>query len=144
MTVTNAFVTTYLNQQNRKSDEQRKKLAFFATLEQEIKTIREQLQTSSEILLAFKTDHTGAIQWASTVRIASRISPLRSLDHDWEKLYVIGVPSIRLLRQNALDSVKELRDQIAHGVDNGTGYGVIKNYHQLVRSYVDRLLFVLP
>jgi hypothetical protein len=102
MTVTNAFVTTYLNHRNRKSDEQRKKLAFFATLEQELSTIREQLQTSSEILQAFKTDQTAAIQWLSTVRIASRISPLRSLDHDWEKLYVIGIQSIRLLRQLTL------------------------------------------
>lgn len=46
--------------------------------------------------------------------------------------------------KNALDSVKELRDQLAHGVDNGTGYGVIKSYHQLVRSYVGHLLTVLP
>jgi hypothetical protein len=46
--------------------------------------------------------------------------------------------------KNAIDSIKELRDQLAHGLDNGTGYGVIKNYHLLVRSYVDRVLVVLP
>jgi len=43
------------------------------------------------------------------VRVASRISPLRSLDHDWEKLYVIGTSSIRLLRQLTL-TLQELRE----------------------------------
>lgn len=36
----------------------------------------------------------------------------------------------------AVDSVKTLRDQLAHGNDNGTGYGTIKGYHFGVRRYV--------
>lgn len=46
--------------------------------------------------------------------------------------------------KNAVDSVKELRDQLAHGSDNGTGYAVARGYHFLVRDYVGRLLAVLP
>lgn len=37
--------------------------------------------------------------------------------------------------KNAVDSIKSLRDQLAHGDDNGTGYGTIKRYHAGVRQY---------
>ena len=46
--------------------------------------------------------------------------------------------------KNAVDSVKELRDQLAHGNDNGTGYATARSYHFLVRNYVDHLLAILP
>lgn len=46
--------------------------------------------------------------------------------------------------KNAVDSIKELRDKLAHGVDNGTGYGTVKVYHKETRGYVERLLQVLP
>jgi RiboL-PSP-HEPN len=38
--------------------------------------------------------------------------------------------------RNAVDSIKSLRDQLAHGDDNGTGYGTVKRYHAGVRQYV--------
>lgn len=37
--------------------------------------------------------------------------------------------------KNAVDSIKGLRDQLAHGDDNGTGYGTVKRYHAGVRAY---------
>ena len=46
--------------------------------------------------------------------------------------------------KNAVDSIKQLRDRLAHGLDNGTGYGTIKAYHQQTRMYVERILQILP
>ena len=36
----------------------------------------------------------------------------------------------------AVDSLKTLRDQIAHGKNNGTGYGTVKGYYQRAKAFV--------
>ncbi|RTM14530.1 MAG: hypothetical protein EKK33_05085 [Bradyrhizobiaceae bacterium] len=46
--------------------------------------------------------------------------------------------------KQAVDSVKDLRDQLAHGNDNGIGYGTARTYHFLVRNYASRLIQILP
>lgn len=46
--------------------------------------------------------------------------------------------------KQAVDSVKDLRDQLAHGNDNGIGYSTARTYHFLVRDYVSHLIDVLP
>lgn len=37
----------------------------------------------------------------------------------------------------AVDSIKTLRDQLAHGDENGTSYGTVKQYHAGVRKYAE-------
>lgn len=39
--------------------------------------------------------------------------------------------------KSAVDSIKNIRDQLSHGEDNGTSYGVIRDYHFKVRQYVN-------
>jgi HEPN superfamily RiboL-PSP-like protein len=46
--------------------------------------------------------------------------------------------------KGAVDSVKDLRDQLAHGNDHGIGYSTARAYHFLVRDYASRLLSILP
>lgn len=47
-------------------------------------------------------------------------------------------------QKRAVDSVKDLRDQLAHGNDNGIGYSTARTYHFLVREYASHLLNILP
>lgn len=101
-TFVNAATATYLNQRNRTSDENRKRIAFFAILERDLSNTREQLRTAKDILDTIDIENNRFTQWLFSVRVASRISPLRSLDHDWEKLYVIGANNIRNLRRLTL------------------------------------------
>ena len=47
-------------------------------------------------------------------------------------------------QKGAVDSVKDLRDQLAHGNDNGIGYSTARTYHFLVREYAAHLLSIVP
>ncbi len=38
--------------------------------------------------------------------------------------------------RDAVDSIKALRDKIAHGEHNGTGFATVDNYHTLVKRFV--------
>ena len=72
-------------------------------MERDITHISEQLLTAKEIISTVDAvERRGEIQratgWIASVRIASRISALRSFEQEWEKLYMIGKENISLLR----------------------------------------------
>lgn len=46
---------------------------------------------------------------------------------------------IPLAQRTAIDSVKTLRDQFAHGKANGTGFAIVDGYYGLTRSFVQAL-----
>jgi len=104
LTVFNAIFMTWLTNRNRELDEKRKKVAFLAIMERDVEYIAEQLQTSTEIIKSIDVtsrpkDVASAGSWATSVRIASRISPLRSFEQEWEKLYMVGADNISRLRE---------------------------------------------
>jgi hypothetical protein len=44
---------------------------------------------------------------------------------------------------SSIDSLKTLRDQVAHGKDNGTGYVVISRYFGAILDFSEKLLSVM-
>ncbi len=81
------------------------------------------------------------LAWEGSINREKLSKILKRFNESWyEAVELIATDS----EKNAVDSIKELRDKLAHGVDNGTGYGTIKGYHQQTRAYVERLLQVLP
>lgn len=47
------------------------------------------------------------------------------------------------VERDAVDSLKTLRDQVAHGQRNGTGYSVVKGYVQNAKSFVRKFSVVV-
>jgi len=47
--------------------------------------------------------------------------------------------SLTLEEKEAVDSLKNLRDQIAHGNHNGTGFQTVRSYYLAARTFVTKL-----
>jgi len=81
------------------------------------------------------------LAWEGSINRAKLLHILDRFDPSW-------FPKIEArandAQKNAVDSIKDLRDQLAHGAENGTGYGVAKMYHAGVRGYAEHLVAVLP
>lgn len=45
--------------------------------------------------------------------------------------------------KSAIDSLKTLRDQVAHGGACGAGYGTVNGYYKSVKTFVDKLCVVV-
>lgn len=61
---------------------------------------------------------------------------LNSFDKDWWKVLS---DNLKESEKSAVDSIKALRDQIAHGQVNGTGYIVIRNYNNECYRFIEKL-----
>jgi hypothetical protein len=81
------------------------------------------------------------LAWEGSINRAKLSRILDRFDPGWfPKIEAVANDA----QKNAVDSVKDLRDQLAHGAENGTGYGVAKTYHVGVRGYAAHLVTVLP
>lgn len=65
---------------------------------------------------------------------------LHQFDKDWWPSIEARTPPESL---SAIDSLKTLRDQIAHGKPNGTGYMTVKNYYVKSKRFVSDLALVV-
>ena len=81
------------------------------------------------------------LAWEGSINRNKLERILARLDISWFK--ALEAAALDAEKQ-AVDSVKDLRDQLAHGNDNGVGYGTARGYHFLVRGYASRLIGVLP
>ncbi len=107
-------------------------------------------QVVQNALVKFATDRShqdvanyvdSTLSWEGSINRDKLSRILKRFNHSWfEKLEAATTEA----EKNAIDSVKELRDQLAHGLDNGTGYAVARNYHLQVRGYVERFHQILP
>jgi hypothetical protein len=81
------------------------------------------------------------LSWEGSINRHKLARILNRFDGKWfTEIEKLAQPA----EKQAIDSVKELRDQLAHGNENGTGYAAARNYHFLVRSYSDHLFSVIP
>jgi RiboL-PSP-HEPN len=107
-------------------------------------------QAIQNALVKFATDRAhqdivnyvdSTLSWEGSINRDKLSRILKRFNQSWfEKLEA----STTEAEKNAIDSVKELRDQLAHGLDNGTGYTVARNYHLQVRGYVERFHEIIP
>jgi hypothetical protein len=102
-TVINAFINTIIARRTRQREERLKRRAFLTIMERDVSHIAEQLQTAKEIISSIEPgvgprEFQSATGWIASIRIASRISALRSFEQEWEKLYMVGAENISRLR----------------------------------------------
>jgi hypothetical protein len=66
---------------------------------------------------------------------------LRFAPNWWTDLTV----AIPIAQREAVDSIKTLRDQFAHGKPNGTGFAIVDGYYALTRSFVQSVSnYIIP
>ena len=83
---------------------------------------------------------TTTISWENSLNCRKIEQILDKFDKGlWPKL--LGTLSER--ETAAIDSLKALRDQIAHGNDNNTGYIVITRYFESITEFPEKLLTIL-
>lgn len=65
---------------------------------------------------------------------------LHQFDKDWwPEIKATTAPE----NIEAIDSLKTLRDQIAHGKPNGTGYTIVKQYYTNAKKFIDDFALVV-
>ena len=76
------------------------------------------------------------IEWENSLNCSKIERILGSFDHKvWDILKGGMTPE----EINAIDSLKNLRDQIAHGKDNNTGYLVITRYFEAIVDFPQKV-----
>lgn len=102
-------------------------------------TLLEFSKPRSSVQIASYVEST--LAWEGSINRAKLLRILDRFDRSW---YPIIESLANDEQKNAVDSIKDLRDQLAHGGENGTGYGVAKAYHTGVRGYATHLVASIP
>jgi hypothetical protein len=89
---------------------------------------------SNKILRVFVTS---AIAYENSLNCNKIESILNKFD---KKIWSVLNSSMTEEQRTSIDSLKALRDQIAHGKDNNTGYIVINRYFDSVVDFPDKLV----
>jgi RiboL-PSP-HEPN len=76
------------------------------------------------------------ISWENSLNIEKVERILDRFDSDWVKKLAA---KISLEEKEAINSLKTLRDDIAHGKHNGTGYIVVKRYFSEAVKFLNKL-----
>lgn len=79
-------------------------------------------------------------EWENSLNCQKIEKLLGRFDEGWWPSILAGVDEEATL---GLDSLKNIRDQLAHGNDNGTGLASIRKYHSASCRLIDRMDHVI-
>ncbi len=116
-TVGNAVMATLLSERNRRKDAALKKVAFFSILEADVEESIEALKSSLEIVQALDLEDVNTSSWIRSLRVSSRLTNVRPVKDDWDKLAVIGKAGIKALRRYN-NCISELNELFQHVLDD--------------------------
>lgn len=75
-----------------------------------------------------------SVSWENSLNCKKIANILDRFDTDWWKTIEQNTSDAQ---RSAVDSLKALRDQVAHGRSNGTGFNIIRQYYQELRTFIE-------
>ena len=74
------------------------------------------------------------VSWENSLNCNKISGLLNKFDSDWWKYIENNTTEAQ---RSAVDSLKALRDQVAHGKTNGTGFNIVRQYYQELKPFLE-------